>query len=56
MKKQTYKNCLHCVQCGEEFIYKCDLDNTVVSICSNPKCPNYALLAMPLEQMPKDKK
>ena len=31
-------------------------DLHIVSVCSNPACPNYALLQIPLEQMPKEKK
>jgi len=56
MKKQTFDTSnLHCVQCGNEFVYKVSLDSSVVSICHHPECPNYGLLAMPKEQMPKEK-
>lgn len=54
MKKQIYKK-FHCNQCHREFKYKIDLANSLVSICHYPDCPNYALLQMPLEQMPKEK-
>jgi hypothetical protein len=56
MKKQTFntKN-LHCVQCHREFVYKVDIRQSLVSICHYPDCPNYGLLAMPQEQMPKEK-
>jgi len=57
MKKQTYNTeNLHCVQCHRELKYKVDLDQSVISICHYPDCPNYGLLAMPQEQMPKSNK
>ena len=45
-----------CVQCHREFKYKVGLNNSVVSICNFSDCPNYGLLAMPQEQMPKEEK
>ena len=40
-----------CVQCGEEMY----VDAVFFSgdyYCNNPACPNYSLLAIPLEDMP----
>lgn len=54
MKKQTYEE-MHCVQCHRELKYKVSINDSVVSICHRADCPNYGLLAMPQEQMPKDK-
>lgn len=50
-----------CVQCQNELeesfgihgIYDY-IDDHVLHFCKNPACPNYALLAIPLEDMPKD--
>lgn len=49
IKKQLNKHT--CVMCNTEFEYKVNLETSTVSICANPSCPNYALLAMPLEKM-----
>jgi hypothetical protein len=41
-----------CVQCGKQLA----MDDWFSSFCANPACPNYALLAIPLEDMPKEEK
>jgi hypothetical protein len=43
-----------CNQCYKELV---DLDaEHYLLFCKNPKCPNYALLQVPLEEMPKELK
>ena len=39
-----------CNQCGEQLI-DVDSDNYLLC-CKNPKCPNYALMQVPQEEMP----
>jgi|JI10StandDraft_1071094.scaffolds.fasta_scaffold1742378_1 hypothetical protein len=29
-------------------------ENVFISVCVNPRCPNYALLQLPAEKMPKE--
>ena len=41
----------HCVQCGEEIKYATDVQNKQVTVCNNPKCPNYGLLQLGKEMM-----
>lgn len=45
-----------CVQCGTKFTHHTDLGEKVVSVCINPACPNFALLAISIENMPKEEK
>lgn len=56
MKKQNIPvKGYHCVQCHTEFIYKMELEDRQIAVCVNPKCPNYALLAIAQEKMPSEK-
>lgn len=53
MKEQPYKLYLHCVQCNQELEHKVIIDASVVSVCNRPECPNYGVLQIPIEQMPR---
>lgn len=45
-----------CVQCHREFNYTVIIDNNMCGeVCTHPDCPNYGLLAIPQEDMPKEK-
>lgn len=44
-----------CNQCHNNMDYHVEskkLDEIIASVCTNPACPNYALLQMASEQMP----
>lgn len=44
------KNKKTCVQCGEQ-LETYDGSIIFIHVCVNHKCPNYALLTIPLEDM-----
>ena len=59
MKKQKPSeifetNFCHCVQCGEEMPCGLDICEKYVPICTNHKCPNYGLVQVGIEKMPKE--
>ncbi len=49
-----------CIQCHKELTYAAQLipeyptDRVYVTVCRNPECPNYGLVAIPQEDMPKE--
>lgn len=51
----------HCVQCGNKMEYSryftlLNDERVHFDFCNNEKCPNYALLAVATEDMPKEEK
>lgn len=52
MEKETKKTCN---QCMKQMINDSASCRGYGGICTNPKCPNYALVQIPLEQMPTEK-
>ena len=47
---------MDCVQCGNKMIFRGEFINGLGTprVCDNPKCPNYALLALSVDEMPSE--
>ena len=45
----------HCVLCGKEIVYGCNINKVNVPVCDNPKCNNYGILQIGREDMDKIK-
>jgi hypothetical protein len=51
-KTRIYKTCN---QCGKQMLpFDCGVFE--LNFCNNSKCPNYSLIQLAVEQMPKEKK
>jgi len=44
----------HCVRCGEEMPCGLDIADKYTPLCTNKSCPNYGLVQVGIEKMPKD--
>lgn len=54
-ESKDIKETCTCNMCHEEFEYHVDqyFRGKTINVCVNPKCPNYALLQISAEKMPK---
>ena len=41
----------HCNQCGKQMDAMIELEKWVVPVCTNPECPNFALLQISAEKI-----
>ena len=51
MLNKEAKIIAHCNQCSEQMTGILELEKYVIPVCTNPKCPNFALLQISSEKM-----
>lgn len=55
-KNMTKETEYTCNQCGKELLHVSYPNSTEIWVCTNPECPNFALLQIPAELLVKKKK